>query len=61
MHEQTSIPQTSLSAQEVKNLNKVYTPPAILHELELETRAGSPLGVGDGVDPLGLNEPFTLP
>jgi hypothetical protein len=30
---------------------KPYTPPAIVHELEIETRAGSPLG---GVDPLDL-------
>ena len=32
---------------------KPYTPPAIIHELELETRAGSPLAP-DGIDPLGL-------
>jgi hypothetical protein len=30
---------------------KPYTPPAITHELEMETRAGSPLG---GMDPLDL-------
>jgi len=29
------------------NTPKVYSPPVILHELELETRAGSPLGVPD--------------
>jgi hypothetical protein len=29
--------------------HKPYTPPAIIHELEIETRAGSPLG---GMDPL---------
>jgi hypothetical protein len=26
---------------------KVYTKPEIIHELELETRAGSPLGLPD--------------
>ncbi len=30
---------------------KPYTPPAILHELALETRAGSPVG---GADPVEL-------
>ncbi len=40
-----------------KNLpsRKPYTPPAILHELELETRAGTAIGPSpDGLDPLGL-------
>jgi hypothetical protein len=32
---------------------KPYTPPAIIHELELETRAGSPLSP-DGIDPFGF-------
>jgi hypothetical protein len=32
---------------------KPYTKPEILHELELETRAGTPLVV-DPLDPLGL-------
>jgi hypothetical protein len=32
---------------------KPYTQPGILHELELETRAGTPLVV-DPLDPLGL-------
>lgn len=39
---------------------KTYTPPTILYELELETRAGSPLAP-DGLDPLGLNGPIPLP
>ncbi len=35
---------------------KPYTPPAIIHELALETRAGSPLGVPDPFgDPFGLD------
>jgi hypothetical protein len=32
-----------------------YTPPAIVHELKLETRAGSPLGLDPIVDPLGVD------
>jgi hypothetical protein len=33
---------------------KAYTCPEIIHELELETRAGSPLGLPD---PLNLEDP----
>ncbi|MBN1537100.1 MAG: hypothetical protein JW908_10250 [Anaerolineales bacterium] len=29
---------------------KPYLTPAIIHELELETRAGSPLGIPDPLD-----------
>ena len=36
---------------------KPYTKPEIIHELELETRAGSPLGIPDLFDPLGLGLP----
>ena len=36
---------------------KPYTKPEIIHELELETRAGSPLGMPDLFDPLGLGLP----
>ena len=36
---------------------KPYTKPQIIHELELETRAGSPLGMPDPLDPLGLGLP----
>lgn len=32
-----------------------YAPPAIVYELKLETRAGSPLGGGVLIDPLGLD------
>lgn len=32
---------------------KSYTPPAIVLELELETRAGSPLGLPDNLLDLG--------
>jgi len=34
---------------------KPYTKPEIIHELALETRAGSPLGVPDPFDPFGLD------
>ena len=36
---------------------KPYAKPEIIHELELETRAGSPLGIPDPFDPLGLGLP----
>ena len=36
---------------------KPYTKPKIIHELVLETRAGSPLGPPDLLDPLGLGVP----
>ncbi len=32
-----------------------YTKPAIVHELKLETRAGSPLGLPGLTDPLGID------
>lgn len=34
---------------------KAYSRPEIIHELELETRAGSPLGIPDPMDPFGLD------
>jgi len=34
---------------------KPYARPEIIHELALETRAGSPLGVPDPFDPFGLD------
>lgn len=34
---------------------KPYTKPAILRELELETRAGTPLGIPVPMDPFGLD------
>ena len=36
------------------SLRKVYSKPAIIHELELETRAGSPLGVDPFEDATGI-------
>ena len=36
---------------------KPYAKPKIIHELELETRAGSPLSIHDQLDPLGLELP----
>jgi hypothetical protein len=34
----------------IKTDRKPYSPPEIVHELELETRAGSPLGLPDPLD-----------
>lgn len=35
---------------------KAYSAPAVIHELRLETRAGSPLpGFPEPLDPLGLD------
>ena len=40
----------------VSDVAKLYVKPAIVHELKLETRAGSPLGVSPfGIDPLGID------
>jgi hypothetical protein len=39
----------------VSESTKLYVKPAIVHELKLETRAGSPLGGGLIVDPLGID------
>ena len=36
---------------------KPYAKPEIIVELELETRAGSPLGIPDPFDPLGRGLP----
>lgn len=33
----------------------VYRRPEIIHELKLETRAGSPLGIPNPLDPAGLD------
>jgi len=37
------------------NTRQPYVEPAIVHELTLETRAGSPLGGDPLSDPLGLD------
>ena len=36
---------------------KLYSKPEIIVELEMEVRAGSPLGMPDPFDPLGLGLP----
>jgi hypothetical protein len=45
-----------LNCEVVSEAVKVYVKPAIVHDLKLETRAGSPLG-GSGllIDPLGVD------
>jgi hypothetical protein len=47
-----------MSDNQVVDIAKLYVKPAIVHELKLETRAGSPLGGGGGnglIDPLGID------
>lgn len=34
---------------------EVYSRPRIVHELELETRAGSPLSIPNPLDPAGID------
>ena len=51
------LPQSSQSEACPAAPRKPYTKPEIIHELELETRAGSPLGMPDPFDPLGLGLP----
>jgi hypothetical protein len=45
---------SKISQEVVSETTKLYVKPAIVHELKLETRAGSPLG-GGLVDPLGID------
>ena len=50
--------ETEVEGVEVRpETRKPYVKPEIIHELELETRAGSPLGMPDPFDPLGLGLP----
>ena len=44
-----------LNREVVPEVVRVYVKPAIEHELKLETRAGSPLGGGNLIDPLGID------
>ncbi len=39
--------------QPIQDERQRYESPAIIHELELETRAGSPLGLPNPFDPTG--------
>jgi hypothetical protein len=43
------------SADRSSAANKPYIQPAIVHELKLETRAGSPLKRDPLIDPLGVD------
>jgi len=49
----SSDPMPLPEPEKTEKPSRPYTPPAIVHELELETRAGSPLSP-EGIDPLGL-------
>jgi hypothetical protein len=43
-----------VSHEAVSNVARLYVKPAIVHELKLETRAGSPLSINLD-DPLGVD------
>jgi hypothetical protein len=48
------IRRNAIMSEEIKKIDrKPYSPPEIIHELELETRAGSPLGLPDPLDLTG--------
>ncbi len=46
---------TTVQSEATTEAKQAYQPPAIVHELKLETRAGSPLGGGVLIDPLGID------
>jgi len=47
--------ETTVHPEVIEVACEAYVKPAIAHELILETRAGSPLGGGTLIDPLGLD------
>ena len=47
--------ETTVQPEVTNVASQTYLKPAIVHELNLETRAGSPLGGGVLIDPLGLD------
>ena len=53
MNSSIPIPQPDELEQEFPS-KKAYTKPAVIHELELETRAGSPLGIDPLEDATGI-------
>ncbi len=52
MSNEIADPSEALSVTE-----QPYISPRIVHELRLETRAGSPLGIDPLIDPLSLGVP----
>ncbi len=46
---------TTVYSEVTAETQRAYLKPAIVHELNLETRAGSPLGGDPLIDPLGLD------
>lgn len=50
-NEPTSLPPQPAPPAPTADARKPYTPPAIKHELALETRAGSPIGMLNPFDP----------
>ena len=53
----SNYPNDLLSQNNEIEQAKLYAKPAIIHELKLETRAGTPLGpaIPDPLDPLGVD------
>lgn len=47
--------ETTVHTEVTDAANQTYEKPAIVHELKLETRAGSPLGGDPLIDPLGID------
>ncbi len=54
-HTEKHVNATTVQSEMTAQSNSPYVKPAIVHELKLETRAGSPLGGGVLIDPLGLD------
>lgn len=48
--------ETTVQSEVTEVAHATYQPPAVVHELVLETRAGSPLGGGVLIDPLGIDQ-----
>lgn len=56
MPEHTPTTHSTLTGSESRSTDKQpYSAPQITHELELETRAGSPLSIPDPLDPAGVD------
>ena len=57
LRQEQQLPRSSQGqASRPETHKKPYSKPEIIHELELETRAGSPLGLPDPLDPFGLDD-----
>jgi len=57
LRQEQQLPRSSQGEASRPETRKPYAKPEIIHELELETRAGSLLGMPDPFDPLSLGLP----